>query len=129
LVPEATFLQADMATWDCPPGSFEAVVALYALIHLPLPDQHRLIPRLKRWLTPGGSLLAIVGCDRWTGVEDYYGVPMFWDHADKVTYLDWLDDAGLRPRWHRFIPEGAGGHTLVLARANKSDPDDAQLWS
>jgi SAM-dependent methyltransferase len=125
LVPEATFVHADMATWDCQPDSFEAIVTLYALIHLPLPDQQQLIPRLKRWLTPGGCLLAIVGYERWTGVEDYYGVPMFWDHADTATYLDWLEEAGLRPIWHRFIPEGAGGHTLVLARDDNRDPDAA----
>lgn len=118
LIPEATFLHADMATWDCRPGSFDAIVTLYALIHVPLADQQCLIPRLSRWLMPGGYLLAIVGHERWTGVEDYLGVPMFWDHADTETYLDWLGYAGLRPLWHRFIPEGTGGHTLILARAD-----------
>jgi cyclopropane fatty-acyl-phospholipid synthase-like methyltransferase len=118
LVPEATFVHADMATWDCQPASFEAIVTLYALIHLPLPDQQHLIPRLKRWLTPAGYMLAIVGHEHWTGVEDYFGTPMFWDHADIATYLDWLKQAGFSPLWHRFIPEGAGGHTLVLCRTN-----------
>jgi hypothetical protein len=42
--------------------------------------------------------------------------PMFWDHADRDTYLRWLDDAGFEVVWHRFVPEGDGGHTLVLAR-------------
>jgi len=42
---------------------------------------------------------------------------MFWDHADTQTYLTWLEQAGLLPQWHRFIPEGNSGHTLVLARA------------
>jgi len=60
--------------------------------------------------------LAIVGFQRWTGVEDYMGAPMFWDHADTDTYVAWLGQAGLPPVWHRFIPEGASGHTLVLAQ-------------
>jgi len=123
LVPEATFIHADMSVWDCDPASFEAVVTLYALIHVPLPDQRHLFPRLRRWLVPGGYLLAIVGLERWTGVEDYYGVQMFWDHADTATYLNWLERAGFRPLWHRFIPEGPGGHTLVLAR---TDADEAR---
>lgn len=29
---------------------------------------------------------------------------------------DWLSDAGFSVVWVRFIPEGDGGHTLVLAR-------------
>jgi cyclopropane fatty-acyl-phospholipid synthase-like methyltransferase len=118
LVPEATFVHADMVTWGCQPASFEAIVTLYALIHVPLPDQQHLILRLHRWLTPGGYLLAIVGHEQWTGVEDYFGSPMFWDHADIATYLDWLEEAGFCPLWHRLIPEGAGGHALVLCRTD-----------
>lgn len=48
LVPQATFVQADMVTWDCQPGSCEAIVTLYALIHVPLEDQRRLFPRMVR---------------------------------------------------------------------------------
>jgi len=36
LVPEATFIQADMVSWDAEPETFDAVVSLYALIHVPL---------------------------------------------------------------------------------------------
>ncbi len=117
LVPRATFEQADMVTWEHEPGSFDAVVSFYALIHVPLQDQRDLLPKIRRWLRPGGYLLAIVGSERWTGIEDHLGAPMFWDHADRDTYLAWLTETGLAPLWHRFVPEGSGGHTLVLARA------------
>jgi len=116
LVPNATFVRADMTTWECEPGIFDAIVSLYALIHVPLQDQRELIPRLARWLTRGGYLLAIVGHEQWTGVEDYLGTPMFWDHADTATYLEWFEAAGLAVQWHRYIPEGASGHTLVFAQ-------------
>ncbi|MDQ1536856.1 MAG: hypothetical protein QOE58_1249 [Actinomycetota bacterium] len=117
LVPGAYFELADMATWDAPEESFDAVVSLYALIHVPLPDQRLLFPRIRRWLVPGGYLLAIVGSGHWRGLEPYMGAEMFWEHADTETYLQWLPDAGLEPVWHRFIQEGDAGHTLVLARA------------
>jgi trans-aconitate methyltransferase len=117
LVPRGTFVQADMVTWDCEPGSFEAIVTLYALIHVPLSDQRRLFPRMVRWLRPRGYLLAIVGHERWTGVEDYMGAPMFWDHADTATYVAWLREVGMNVLWHRIIPEGTSNHTLVLAQS------------
>jgi hypothetical protein len=43
---------------------------------------------------------------------------MFWDHADEATYLSWLADAGFLVFWCRYIPEGASGHTLVLAQTS-----------
>jgi SAM-dependent methyltransferase len=116
LVPGASFVEADMATWDCPPASFDAVVSFYAIIHLPLVDQRSLFAKIRRWLRPEGLLLAIVGHERWTGVEEYLGAKMFWDHADSATYVDWLEQSGLTPIWNRFVPEGASGHVLVLAQ-------------
>jgi cyclopropane fatty-acyl-phospholipid synthase-like methyltransferase len=117
LVPSASLVQADMTELRLRPASLDAVVSFYALIHVPLADQQALFPRVRSWLRPAGYFLAIVGADRWTGTERYLGASMFWDHADTATYLRWLEAAGMTPVWHRFIPEGDSGHTLVLARA------------
>jgi SAM-dependent methyltransferase len=118
LVPTASLVQADMTDLHLRSASVDAVVSLYALIHVPLTDQQDLFPRIRSWLRPGGYFLATVGADRWTGTENYLGTPMFWDHADAGTYLRWLQAAGMAPLWHRFIPEGDSGHTLVLAQAS-----------
>ena len=89
---------------------------MYALIHIPLHDQRELLSRIWQALRPGGLFLAVVGHGRWTGVEDYLGAPMFWDHADTDTYVSWLRDHGFEVVWHRYIPEGDVGHTLVFAQ-------------
>jgi SAM-dependent methyltransferase len=120
LVPGATFVCSDIVDFVLDPSSFDAIVSLYALIHLPLDDQRELLPRVFAALRPRGLLLAIVGHGRWTGVEEYLGAPMFWDHADADTYLTWLGDEGFEVLWHRLIPEGDAGHTLVLARHPES---------
>lgn len=119
LVPEAEFRQADMASLDFPARSFEAIVCLYAIIHLPLADQPGLIERMARWLRAGGYLLVTVGHEAWTGTEDDWlgsGATMAWSHGDEATYLDWLARAGFDVIERTFIPEGAGGHVLLLAR-------------
>jgi len=118
LVPAARFVQADMAALHLRPASLDAVVSFYALIHVPLADQRALFPRIRSWLRPGGYLLAITGAQRWTGTEPYLGAHMFWDHADTATYLEWLAAARFIPVWLRYIPEGAYGHSLILARAS-----------
>jgi len=116
LVPQATFVCCDIVDYALEPQSFDAIVSLYALIHVPLDDQRDLLPRIFGALRPGGLVLAIVGHEQWTGVDDYLGAPMFWEHADTDTYLAWLREDGFDVLWHRFVPEGDVGHTLLLAR-------------
>jgi SAM-dependent methyltransferase len=117
LVPGASFVRADMAEFQLRPASVDAVTAFYSLIHVPLADQRALLPRIRGWLRPGGYLLAIVGAAWWTGIEHHLGADMFWDHGDTGAYLRWLRDDGFTPLWHRFIPEGNLGHSLILATA------------
>lgn len=122
LVPNAQFLCADMTALDFAPSSFAAIVSLYAIIHIPLEEQPALLDRMVSWLRPGGLLLISVGGDHaWTGSEpDWLGVPggtMFWSHADAPTYERWLTARGCRVERATFIPEGDGGHLLILARA------------
>jgi SAM-dependent methyltransferase len=118
LAPAASLVQADMTTLRLAPASLDAVVSFFAVIHLPLADQRALFPRIRTWVRDGGYFLATVGADRWTGTGSFFGADMFWDHAAAGSYLRWLRAARLVPVWHRFVPEGAGGHTLVLARAS-----------
>jgi SAM-dependent methyltransferase len=117
LVPAARLVQADMAALHFAAASLDAVVSFYALIHLPLADQRALFGRVRSWLRPAGLFLAIVGAQPWTGTEHFHGADMFWEHAETGSYLDWLEEAGFTPVWDRFVPEGDGGHSLILARA------------
>ena len=119
LVPKATFVCADMTTTEFPDAAFDAVVCLYAIIHVPRADQPALLRTIARWLRPGGVLIATVGERAWTGTEmDWLGVPggaMWWDHADAQTYRLWFADAGLAIEQEHFVPEGQGGHQFLLA--------------
>jgi len=119
LVPGATFIHADATTLDFPPATFDAIVCLYALIHMPLTAQPPLLSRFARWLRPSGWLLATTGYTAWTGTEDHWlGGPasMWWSHADAATYRSWLEQAGLEITTQTFVPEGDSGHTLFWAR-------------
>jgi len=116
---QSRFICADMAGVSFAPESFDAVVAFYSIIHVPVEEQPSLFRNLHSWLRPGGYLMATVGSRAWTGYEHNWlgsGVAMYWSHADEVTYNAWLVDAEFEVLWTRFIPEGKGGHTLVLAR-------------
>jgi SAM-dependent methyltransferase len=119
LVPGAVFMVADAATLTLADASFDAVVCLYALIHLPLEVQPGLLARIGRWLRPGGLLLTVTGQEAWTGTETGWlggQAPMWWSHADAPTYRDWIESAGLEVIEQSFVPEDDGGHALFWAR-------------
>jgi SAM-dependent methyltransferase len=119
LVPTARFLHADAGEVSFPASSFDAVVGLYALIHMPLDEQPRLLRRIGRWLRPGGWLLATTGHHAWTGSEDNWlggEAPMWWSQADAATYRAWIEQAGLSVVTEDLVPEGDGAHALFWAR-------------
>ncbi len=119
LVPAGTFIRADAGEVSFPGASFDAVVSLYALVHMPLDAQPGLLRRAAGWLRPGGWLLTVTGERAWTGTQDnWLGGPtaMWWSHADAATYRAWLADAGLEVTQQDFVPEGDSGHALFWAR-------------
>jgi 2-polyprenyl-3-methyl-5-hydroxy-6-metoxy-1,4-benzoquinol methylase len=119
LVPLARFLLADATRVAFPAASFDAVVCLYTLIHLPLEEQPGQLGRIAGWLRPGGWLLATTGQDAWTGTEEGWlggSATMWWSHADAATYRDWIGRAGLEVTAQELVPEGGSGHALFWAR-------------
>ena len=119
-LPGAHFICADMTELAFPAQTFAAIVSFYAIIHVPVAEQPALLASMYEWLLPGGYLMATVGAEAWTGTEedwlDVAGGQMFWSHADQASYQQWCTDQGFRLCWMRFIPEGNGGHTLLLAQ-------------
>ncbi len=81
-VPTATFIQADMTTLERTPASLDAVVAFYALTHVPRTELPQLLARIRSWLRPGGVFVASFGVedDPGTVEEDWLGVPMYFSH-------------------------------------------------
>lgn len=121
LVPSATFVNADATRVDFAAASFDAIVCLYVLIHLPQPTQQRLLHRMASWLRPGGALLATTGAAAWTGIEENWldgDTPMWWSHPDAATYRRWLSDAGFIVDAEGYVAEGNGGHQLFWARTD-----------
>jgi SAM-dependent methyltransferase len=119
LVPGATFVREDATELELPAGSLDAVVSLFALIHVPLDEQPALIAKIAGWLKPQGILLATTGHTAWTGTEDTWlggNAPMWWSHADRDTYRQWFTQAGLQVELEEFVPEGDSGHSLFWTR-------------
>ncbi len=129
-VPEASFVHADLAELDVPPGSFDGVTALYAISHVPREEHADLFRRVARWLGPGGLFLATLGASDspdWTG--EWLGRPMFFSAYDAGINRKLLLDAGFRLLIDEVVlsqePEGPVPFLWVLASPLPDDPADA----
>ena len=95
-VPTGDFICADMMSIDFRPSSFDAVVALYSIFHLPREKQPALFRRIHRWLRPGGYLLCTLSHHSEEGYteDDFYGVTMYWSNFSLSEYLETLTSMG-----------------------------------
>lgn len=122
-VPTATFVPADLTTYDRPAASVDAVVAFYSLTHIPREELVPLLGRIRRWLRPGGVFLASLGVeDDPGGIEDdWLGVPMYFSHFSAKVNRRLVEEAGLVIEWAEVVTEPEDRHDArflwVLARA------------
>jgi SAM-dependent methyltransferase len=119
--PGATFAHADLIELQFPDATFDAVTALYSIMHAPRDEHPALLARLKGWLKPGGHLLlsmsTVGGPDRF---EVWLGVEMFFSGFDAETNGRVVRDAGFEVLVEEVVwmhqPEGDTAFLWVLAR-------------
>jgi SAM-dependent methyltransferase len=119
-VPGGTFIHGDFAELDFPAETFDAVTALYSIMHVPREGHRALFGRIVRWLKPGGLFLASlshVGGGDWTG--EWLGVEMFFSGFDAETNRRLVREAGLEVVLDELVwmrePQGEVAFLWVLA--------------
>jgi SAM-dependent methyltransferase len=92
----ARFIAADFTELVLEPESFDAVVSVYVLNHVPRADLPLLLESIGGWLKPGGYFLGSFGRSGGEGVEeDWLGVPMFFGSYTEPENRELVEAAGL----------------------------------
>lgn len=97
-VPGGALAQADMTALPFAADSFDAAVAFWSLIHVPLESHPAVLEEFARVLRPGGRVLVCEASDRWCGRnEDWLetGVGMEWHMAGATATRGQLVEVGL----------------------------------
>ena len=97
-VPSAQLIHGDIMAQDFASASFDAVVAFYALSHLPRAEHAELIARVRRWTAAGGYFLATLprSDDPMYIGDDFFGAIMYWSQYETSWYLARLERMGFR---------------------------------
>lgn len=126
-VPRAAVLQGDITSLPFRDATFDAVVSLHTVIHLPLPDHERAFTEFARVLRPGGWTLLTSGVGAWSGTNPDWldtGATMRWSFPDRETTLGWLADAGFTVEREAVCTDTIGGGEWLYVLARR-EPEEA----
>ncbi len=85
-VPKAEFQQGDMKDLKFPPETFDGVISLFSLFHVPREKHEQVLRGFQKILKKGGTLLINTGTTAHEGITRFFGEPMFWSNYDpKIT--------------------------------------------
>lgn len=117
--PGSTFLRMDMKRLDFPKDSFDGVLCLCSIIHVPKRHRLEILKKFRRVLKPKGLLAIHMGWGDWTGIEEDWlggGAPMYWSHFGRGKNLALIQKAKLDTILSRASKQKDGTHLFVLAR-------------
>ncbi|MDF8263215.1 class I SAM-dependent methyltransferase [Luteipulveratus flavus] len=103
----ASFQQGDMCELPFEDDSFDVVVSMLALMHLPPQDRQRAFQETARVLRPGGRALFGVKnevFERMSGVDRFASVDITDVDNKDLVFTSTRDGADRRAPWHSFTP-------------------------
>jgi ubiquinone/menaquinone biosynthesis C-methylase UbiE len=95
-VPEATFHQKNILTLDFEDGSFDGIICVYTLWHLPRADHPKVIQNFHRILKEDGILVINTGIYEGESMSQFFGEPMLWSTYDPSKTLSVVEELGFK---------------------------------
>jgi len=118
-VPEASLIKEDMTKLGFRESSFDGLVALYSIIHVPREMHASLYQSFHRILKPDGGMLVCIGSDEWEGEDEYFGANMFWSEYNLDEALQMVKNAGFQIISGKHLIIGEEKHYWIAARNKK----------
>ena len=103
------------------PATFDVVVALFSIFHLPREEHSELFRRIYRWVVPGGHLLCTLSHRSEQGYTegDFFGVTMYWSNYSLEEYRKMLTEIGFKLL---VTSTARSGHQEAMGEIDESHP-------
>jgi lysine 2,3-aminomutase len=124
---EADLCEGDMADLPFPDASFDVVVSMLALMHIPRQDRQKVFHEVARVLRPGGRLLIGVKnsvFERMFRGDRFAAVDITDVESEELIFTGTRDGVNMVAPWHSFSPDeltslsAVAGLCLVHLRGN-----------
>lgn len=124
-VPGAARVQGDLVGLPFGDGTFDGLVALHSIIHVPREEHDSVLAEFARVLRPGGRLLVTTGTEPWEGTNPDWldaGAEMAWSFFGRDRSLELLTGAGFAVEGETVVGDEMGGGEWLFARARLARP-------
>lgn len=123
-VPKANFIRDDISSANFARGSFDAVISLYTIFHIPREEHGELLQKIRRLLRDDGLILVTMGTEHEENVGEFIGSQMAWSSYSLDENLLLVERCGFSIiHWEEEGKKGYPEHHLwILARKEKSKP-------
>lgn len=118
-VPNAEFIKKDINEINFDENTFDGVVSVYTLFHLPKKNHFLIFKKLYEILKPGGILLINTGVSESEGTSKFFGVPMFWSNYEPKTTLELVKKAGFSIISEGVLERGGEYQYWVFGKKNR----------
>ena len=115
-VPQAEFIEGDFSELSFPQETFDAVISLYAIFHVPRAEHQSLFTRVYQFLKHGGVILLTLGTSdsEYQEETDWFGAPMVW--------------SSFAPREYEKMLTWIGFHILKTNFEGKPGDEEYHFW-
>ncbi|MFW9926468.1 MAG: class I SAM-dependent methyltransferase [Candidatus Thorarchaeota archaeon] len=117
-VPEGTFLQKNILELDFAEDSFDGIICVYTLWHIPRMSHSTIIENFHRMLKENGILVLNTGVHESEGMSQFFGEPMLWSTNDPMKTLTFVSDSGFDIIFEGVLKLGGERQYWIFARKN-----------
>jgi len=122
--PEMKAICADMRDVEFDKSTFDAIISIYSLFHVPREAHLHLFQNWSQWLRPGGKVLFTYATQEYTGQEEFdgnkefLGEQLFYSHDREPALMEKLQQSGLTVQ--SAIKREIGGEIFLWVTAINS---------
>ena len=119
-VPEAKYVVKDITSLRKEEYKVDAVISFYTILHIPRETHQDLFYIINSFLPEGGLILVTMGSSEREGIEDFYGVEMYWSHYEPEKNLEIIRTAGFEVILNEVDASRKDRHQVIMARKSTS---------